>query len=449
MEEFLKTITEQIRCVKARDGAAQEIRNHILDQTAAYEKSGDDHDKALEKAIRDMGDPVEIGIALDAVHRPQLDWRLLAITLILHIAGLAVMYGAYGSARFPRQCAYTVLGFAITIGVCFIDYTFIGRCCHIIYVAMTAAMFVFALSGAQINGRVPALSSLVYLYVPVFAGILYRIRGQGWGGIAKGALLALITAYITTEFSDRIFIGVNIFVICIVLFAAAALKGWFKVSRKSAVCTAIAAIITPVAVLAFMTFYGVSYGSGYQAMRIKAAINPAKYANAQGYLPIQIRETLQGASMIGAYENQQVPNELFVSSDLMLTYIIRAYGLLAAALLIFALAAFIIRAVNITRAQKNQLGFIISLGCMLIIAVNCLQGVLENFGYFPLTSVIMPFVTYGGSAAVMYSIIIGLLLSAHRYEKVLPDTQGTQSAHRKWSINMCHEDGGRVIKIRL
>ncbi len=448
MEEFLKTITEQIRCIKARDGVAQEIRDHILDQAAAYEKSGDDHDEALEKAVRDMGDPVEIGIALDAVHKPRIDWKMLAITLLLNIVGLAIMYGAYGPERFPRQCIYTALGFVITIGICFIDYTFIGRYSHIIYIVMTAAMFVYAFAGVQINGRVPALSSLVYLYVPVFAGILYRLRGQGWGGIAKSALLALITAYITTEFSDRIFIGANIFVICIVLFAVAALKGWFKVSRKSAVCSAIAAIITPVAALAFMTFYGVSYGSGYQAMRIKAAINPAKYVNAQGYLPTQIRETLQGANMIGAYENQ-VPNELFVSADLMLTYIIRAYGLLAAVLLIFALAVFIIRAVNITRAQKNQLGFIVSLGCMLIIAVNCFQGVLENFGYFPLTSVIMPFVTYGGSAAVMYSIIIGLLLSVHRYERVLPETDSSDSTRKRWSINISRSDNDRIINIRL
>ncbi len=448
MEEFLKTITEQIRCVKARDGVAQEIRDHILDQAAAYERSGDNHDEALKKAVRDMGDPVEIGIALDAVHKPRLDWKMLAITLLLNIVGLAIMYGAYGAERFPRQCVHTALGFAITIGICFVDYTFIGRYSHVIYIVMTAAMFVYALAGARVNGIVPALSSLVYLYVPIYAGVLYRLRGRGWGGMAKGALLALITAYITTEFSDRIFIGANIFVICIVLFAAAAFKGWFKVSRKAAVCAAIAAIIALVAFFTFMTFYSVSYGSSYQAMRIKAVINPAKYANAQGYLPTQIRETLQGANMIGAYENQ-VPNELFVSADLMLTYIIRAYGLLAAALLILALAAFIIRAVNITRAQKNQLGFIVSLGCMLIIAANCFQGVLENFGYFPLTSVIMPFVTYGGSAAVMYSIVIGLLLSVHRYERVLPETDSSDSTRKRWSINISRSDNDRVINIRL
>ncbi len=445
MEEFLKTITDQIRCVKARDGVAREIKDHILDQAAAYEKSGDDHSAALEKAVRDMGDPVEIGVALDAVHRPQFDWKMLALTLLLNIAGLIVMYGAFGSERFSRQCAYTVLGFAITIGMCFIDYTFIGRCSHIIYIAMTAVMFLCAFTGRRINGILPALSSFSYLYVPVFAGILYRMRGQKWGGIVKSLLILFFTAYITLKFSDRLPIGINIFVICMILSVTVILKGWFKVSRKSAVCAAAAVIIVPAAVLAFMIFYGVSYGSGYQAMRLKAVINPAEYANAQGYLPTHIRETLQSANMIGAYEGQ-VPNELFVSSDLMLTYIMRAYGMLAAVLLIIALAVFVARAVNITRSQKNQMGFIISFGCMLIPAVNCVQGVLENLGYFPITTIMMPFVTYGGSTTVMYSIIIGILLSVHRYEKVCADAPECRKA---WNISVRRGEDGKAVNIRL
>ena len=230
-----------------------------------------------------------------------------------------------------------------------------------------------------------------------------------------------------------------------ILSVTVILKGWFKVSRKSAVCAAAAVIIVPAAVLAFMIFYGVSYGSGYQAMRLKAVINPAEYANAQGYLPTHIRETLQSANMIGAYEGQ-VPNELFVSSDLMLTYIMRAYGMLAAVLLIIALAVFVARAVNITRSQKNQMGFIISFGCMLIPAVNCVQGVLENLGYFPITTIMMPFVTYGGSTTVMYSIIIGILLSVHRYEKVCADAPECRKA---WNISVRRGEDGKAVNIRL
>ena len=33
MEEFIKTLTEQIRCVRAREGVARELSNHIIAHT--------------------------------------------------------------------------------------------------------------------------------------------------------------------------------------------------------------------------------------------------------------------------------------------------------------------------------------------------------------------------------------------------------------------------------
>ena len=40
MEEFIRILTDQIRCAKARDGVARELSSHILDQAQAYEQSG-------------------------------------------------------------------------------------------------------------------------------------------------------------------------------------------------------------------------------------------------------------------------------------------------------------------------------------------------------------------------------------------------------------------------
>ena len=36
-ETFIRNVTEQIRCVRARDGIARELSDHITDQAAAYE----------------------------------------------------------------------------------------------------------------------------------------------------------------------------------------------------------------------------------------------------------------------------------------------------------------------------------------------------------------------------------------------------------------------------
>lgn len=53
MEEFIKTLTEQMRCVKARSGVARELADHITDQAEAYEHAGMKYEDALERAVHE------------------------------------------------------------------------------------------------------------------------------------------------------------------------------------------------------------------------------------------------------------------------------------------------------------------------------------------------------------------------------------------------------------
>ena len=62
IEEYITTLTEQIRFKQARQGVAQEIRNHISDQTQAYEQDGMEHDKAVEMALRSASFPLLLKI---------------------------------------------------------------------------------------------------------------------------------------------------------------------------------------------------------------------------------------------------------------------------------------------------------------------------------------------------------------------------------------------------
>ena len=64
MDEYLRTVTEQVRCSRMHDSIAEELKDHILDQAEAFEEEGTDHEQALELAVREMGDPVETGVAL-------------------------------------------------------------------------------------------------------------------------------------------------------------------------------------------------------------------------------------------------------------------------------------------------------------------------------------------------------------------------------------------------
>ena len=65
LDEYLNIVSEQIRYTKIRGTVSEELKNHILDQAEAYEACGAFPEEALERAVMEMGDPVETGVALE------------------------------------------------------------------------------------------------------------------------------------------------------------------------------------------------------------------------------------------------------------------------------------------------------------------------------------------------------------------------------------------------
>ena len=88
MEEYLKILLEQIRCKKARPYIRQELQDHMEDQIEENIQAGMDHERAEKEAVKDMGDPVETGISLDRIHKPQIAWKLLLIISMISVVGI-------------------------------------------------------------------------------------------------------------------------------------------------------------------------------------------------------------------------------------------------------------------------------------------------------------------------------------------------------------------------
>ena len=91
-EEYIKTLTDQIRCKMARPEVAREIEDHIEDQTRAFMSEGMNRQEAESAALKDMGNPVDAGVELDKVHRPAMPWGMIALIIVLSVAGYVFQY---------------------------------------------------------------------------------------------------------------------------------------------------------------------------------------------------------------------------------------------------------------------------------------------------------------------------------------------------------------------
>ena len=91
-EEYIKTLTDQIRCKMARPEVAREIEDHIEDQTRAFMSEGMNRQEAESAALKDMGNPVDAGVELDKVHRPAMPWGMIVLIIVLSVAGYVFQY---------------------------------------------------------------------------------------------------------------------------------------------------------------------------------------------------------------------------------------------------------------------------------------------------------------------------------------------------------------------
>ncbi len=455
MGEFLYTVTEQIRCKKAREPVGEELKDHILDQAHDYQEEGMEKEEALEKAVREMGDPVEIGVALDRVHRPATSWSMLILIGVISLFSIA-LHGAMepfcresgmGGYYFKTQIFYVVLGFLLMLGVYRLDYSFLAKRSR--YIA--AAMLLFLIAGSLLLGEKAhgayrfirlfgvriSTSGSILLYVPVYGALLYDYRGQGyrvlwklflWAAVPVGFAFGIIPSLHTA----------SILILCFaVLFTVAVMKNWYTVSRKVFIPLWGLIIGCPACVLliAGLDMKGVKTGflAPYQFHRLQVWLGGQDAAGAN-YVVVRAREILQASSLIGGNEenlNRAVNEFPGFNSDYILVSLMAVYGILAGVLAVALLIWMVGKIFHISFGQKNQLGMIVGCGCGTVFLTQILQAVAMNVNLLPPTSAVLPFFCFGGSSTVISYILLGLALSVYRYKNVLVEKPLGKAAQEK------------------
>ena len=89
---YIKLLSDQIRCKKALPLVTRELEVHIEEQKADFMAEGMTEREAEEAAVREMGDPVEVGAEMDRIHRPKMNWRIIIGIGIVSLLGAGMLY---------------------------------------------------------------------------------------------------------------------------------------------------------------------------------------------------------------------------------------------------------------------------------------------------------------------------------------------------------------------
>lgn len=408
-KEYLEILAEQIRYKKALPMIEKELEDHMEDQKKDFLASGMTEKEAEAAAVMEMGDPVSVGVDMDRIHRPKMAWGLILLTGALYLAGMIFRYLLYDRSGLGIYIAnswvYYVLAFVVMIGVCYVDYSRIGEKAR----ELTVGLFLILMAGiwfggTVVNGSVGWISVggmmilnvrvLVYLFLPLYGAILYRYRGQGYEVIWKAAawmLPAVVVVFYANSLMLALLLCVFSMVIFLLLYAGMVWK----------------------------------FGAVYQKERLQMLLPP--YGEEISAVMEPLRSAAANSHMVGSSAQAMKGLEMYGDRDFLFTYILSFCGILTAVLFISLIAVLLFYLLKHTLRQRNQAGRIMGLGCTVVLVGRLVIYLLGNLGLQPYGDGYCPFLSTGGSSAVVTGILLGLLFSIYRYQNIAKEPKKSRT----------------------
>ena len=417
--EYLEIVAAQIRCKRAIPYLKEELEDHIQDQKDAYIAEGMNSFEAEMKAVKEMGDPVETGVQLDMVHRPKMEWRVLvgvfAMSLVGILIQMLILKGHAPDSSFfwymhvmRRQLWGIAAGAFIMLAICYLDYTVLIKWSFQIWLILEVLIIYLSLCGVTINGRSYRAMHVAYFLFPFLICLFYKYRSEQWKGLIKSLgclLVSVFTIFIIPDMASAVTLAASgMFVITITIH-----KQWYGIDRKKAYI----GIWGGAAVLAGSLLVWITQrGAEYQIHRLKAWLS----GEPGDFMIGHIRE------IVGIVKAGNAMDEtLFetVRNDYLWTYLFEYLGTwkgISLMVLFFAFMTVIFMAVL---KQKNRLGCVMGIGCIIYVSIQAALYMRSNFCIVPIAGNYMPFFSNGITPTVVTYFYMGILLSIFRNTNVV------------------------------
>ncbi len=425
VEQYIHTVTGQMRSKCAQAAIAEELRDHIGCQTAEYMAKGMNEEEAAAQAVEDMGDPVVVGAQLDQVHRPRPAWGMLALILLISLFS-TLLWNSAGM----RNLMPTVIGLVAMVIVYLLDYSFLagrGRWLAAAFIALYvlgALYFPITIRGKMLWIGVDrlhvSLEQLAYLYLPLYGAIVYDHRRESYRGVLKCFLWALPMPYLLLRLPDTSD-ALWIFFSCMVVLSVTVGRGWFQVKGKRVLAALWSTVAVAVSgLIVAIQQPGQKLLMEYQKARIAAYLNGERF----NYMQMAAMQLLKGSRLFGESRLENISaggityDVATMSNDFAISLLAARCGKAAVAVAVVLLVVLIVTVFQIALRQSNELGAIVGCSVGMVLGIQTFVYLLNNMGWIPYMSGYLPLLSYGGSGAVVSYILLGLVLSVYRYRDI-------------------------------
>lgn len=364
--------------------------------------------------------------------RGAYDYMLLFVTLVLVSTGLLMIYSASAVVAgdrftsdfyfFKRQLGYLMAGLLL-MGICQkMDYHWLRK---LVYPILIGAILLVGLS-----------------YIPGFKSVasgaarwvkIGFVRFQP-SEFAKFAVI-LFMAYSLAKKKDRIqSFGVGVLphlviggLVIVAVLGQKDLGGALVIAALIGVLMFVAGVrmtyLVSLVLLSLPVLYMAIASQSYRRKRILAFLDPWSDRYGSGFQIIQSLVSFHqgGLTGKGLGAGQQ---KLFylpeAHTDFIGAVIGEELGLLGILFIISLFIAFCYRGYKIAWNAPDLFGRYLALGITSLVAIQAIGNLGVVMGVFPSKGMVLPFISYGGSALVVLMASVGVLLNISKFKESTP-----------------------------
>lgn len=355
-----------------------------------------------------------------------IDWSLIAAVVALTAIGAFAIYSAtfWKVADDPywftvRQVVFAIVSAIVLAVTMSFDYTLLRERAFFLYGCALVALALVLAVGALRGGARLSFDLGPVLFQPA--------------EFAKPAVIVVLAAYLAEIREDSVsyarFIGGLVLVGAPVVFiilqpdlgsAFVIIVGALVIFLMAGAKLRYLVMITFLTVVTVAAAVVAGVVDRYQLRRIEAFLNQNSTDDNLKDLVLQVRFAKRAVGTGGwfgkGYLEAPLTNGKFIpvqQSDFIFSAVAEQFGMLGGGVVIVLFALLLFRIWRVAHLSKDTFGTYICAGVFGMILWHVFQNIGMTMGIMPVTGVPLPFVSYGGSALVAFSMMIGLVESVH------------------------------------
>jgi len=357
----------------------------------------------------------------------KLDWVTLVVIFLLIGIGLVALYSVsftenkFEAKYFQKQIAAVVIGIALMAFLSFYDYRAIDFYSTLLYFGILAVLLAVIFWGVRVRGTVGWIGLGEFNIQPVEIAKLVMIVFLASFLAKKKTKLSILTRTITSI----VLVFLPVFLVlqqpdfgsaAIIVAIWVGMLAASGLNRKNLL---VMALIGSVFVSSGWFFL-----KDYQKNRIKNFVTPYDDPRGSGYNAIQSIVAVGSGGIWGkglGHGSQSQLNFLPEKrTDFIFAVIAEELGLVGSIIVLILFGVLLYRMKEVARLARDNFGYLITIGIMIMFSVQILVNVGMNIGMSPVAGVTLPLLSYGGSSMVSVLSAIGIIQSIYvRRTKVL------------------------------